>query len=108
MPKRRISFVTGGIGRQARSKMSASNTNAPGATGNTSKIKSLIALDKYMTYRAMLEGVEWAMPMRHLEEIYQTGCRDFFGVHLDKNQLLHDLQQPEIFADFHKMKELLQ
>lgn len=55
-------------------------------------------LSKYMTARAAHEGVEWALSDEFLQEQFDAGFRNFFGVELDDTgALLADRQQPEFF-----------
>lgn len=64
------------------------------------KPPALYQLEEYMRYRATREGLPWQLNVDFLHRYYEAGIRTFFGVALNREQLLEDAQQPEMFADW--------
>jgi len=58
---------------------------------------SLHELDSYMAYRAAAEGLQWGISLAILQDCYERGVRNFFGVSLNHAKLLDDEQQPNLF-----------
>jgi len=62
-------------------------------------MKKTKKLCSYMKIRSEIEGVEWKLNEFYLDEWFNDGCRQFFGVRLnDDGNLIDDDQEP--FEDF--------
>ncbi len=62
----------------------------------------ILKLRRYMSARAEFEGVEWKMPNKFMQDKFNAGCREFFGVRVDEaGDLIRDQQKPEFFKRYH-------
>ena len=58
-------------------------------------MKKTKKLCSYMKIRSENEGVEWKLNEFYLDEWFNDGCRQFFGVRLnDDGNLIDDDQEP--------------
>jgi hypothetical protein len=58
-------------------------------------MKKTKKLCSYMKIRSETEGVEWKLNEFYLDEWFNDGCRQFFGVRLnDDGNLIDDNQEP--------------
>jgi hypothetical protein len=63
-----------------------------------------MALARYMTYRAAMEGNVHSMEPAAYGTGMRVGCEVFFGVTVnpETGELLSDDEDPELFADYHE------
>jgi hypothetical protein len=58
-------------------------------------MKKTKKLCSYMKIRSQIEGVEWRLNELYLDEWFNDGCRQFFGVWMNEDgNLIEDEQEP--------------
>ena len=55
-------------------------------------------LDRYLRFRAALEGVPYELSADFLQMPFDLGARSFFGVRVTKKGIVRDCHNPEALA----------
>jgi hypothetical protein len=62
--------------------------------------RAALLLDSYISFRAKREGVSYGLDPLFFLGALDGGCREFFGVTVDRGELIKDEQFPKLFNDW--------